>query len=71
MALASAREARGWYRRTSQWLGTQEAEERRMMMTQVIKVLTVAIPQERNGGSERRIKRPRKPRPNESASDSG
>ena len=62
MALSSAREARGWYRRSSQWLGTGEAEERRMLMTQVIKILTVAIPQERSGGSERRIRRARKPR---------
>ena len=59
MALASAREARGWYRRSSQWLGTDQAEERRMLLTQVIKILTVAIPRERSGGSERRIRRAR------------
>ena len=56
-ALASAREARGWYRRTSQWLGGGESEERRMLLTQIIKMLTVAIPRERNGASERRIRR--------------
>ena len=56
-ALSSAREARGHYRRTSQWLGSVAAEERQMMMTQIIKMLTVAIPRERNGASERRIRR--------------
>jgi four helix bundle protein len=59
-ALASAREARGWYRRTSQWLGVVETQERRMLLTQVIKMLTVAIPSERSGGSERRMRRPRR-----------
>jgi four helix bundle protein len=62
-ALASAREARGQYRRTSEWLGSEESEERRMMLTQVIKILTVTIPRERNGGSERRIRRAQKARP--------
>ena len=61
-ALASAREARGWYRRSRQWLGSRGAEERQMLMTQVVKKLTVTIPRERNGASERRIKRARKPR---------
>ena len=69
MALASAREARGWYRRSSQWLGTEEAAERRMLMTQVIKILTVAIPRERSGGSERRIRRARKRYRDEPAPD--
>ncbi|MGH9662400.1 MAG: four helix bundle protein [Bryobacteraceae bacterium] len=69
MALASAREARGWYRRSSQWLGTEEADERRMLLTQVIKILTVAIPRERSGGSERRIRRARKPHRENPASD--
>ena len=58
-ALASARESRGWYRRSRYWLGTDEAAERQMLMTQVIKILTVAIPDERNGGAERRIRRAR------------
>jgi four helix bundle protein len=69
IALSSAREARGWYRRSSQWLGTEESEERRMLLTQVIKILTVAIPCERRGGSERRITRARKPRRNGHTSD--
>ena len=69
MALASAREARGWYRRSSQWLGNEEAEERRLLLTQVIKILTVAIPRERSGGSERRIRRATKGRHDELASD--
>ena len=69
MALASAREARGWYRRSSQWLGNEEAEERRLLLTQVIKILTVAIPRERSGGSERRIRRARNGRHDELASD--
>ena len=56
-ALASAREARGQYHRTNQWLGNEESEERRMLLTQVIKILTVTIPRERSGGSERRIRR--------------
>ena len=59
-ALASARESRGWYRRSRHWLGSEEAAERQMMMTQVIKILTVAIPRERNGSSELRIRRARK-----------
>jgi four helix bundle protein len=54
-ALGSAREAREWYRRSSEWLGTAEAEERRMLLTQIIKILTVAIPRERGGASQRRI----------------
>ena len=69
IALASAREARGWYRRSSPWLGSQEAAERQMMLTQVIKILTVAIPDERGGGSERRIRRARKLRHDNRASN--
>ena len=59
-ALGSAREARGWYRRTGYWLGIPEAEERRMLLTQIVKILTVAIPLERRGASEQRIQRARK-----------
>jgi four helix bundle protein len=58
-ALASARESRGWYRRSRHWLGEDEATERQMMMTQVIKILTVAIPRERNRECEGRILRAR------------
>ena len=69
-ALASARESRGWYHRSRQWLGDVESEGRQMLMTQVIKMLTVTIPRERSGGSERRMRRPRRrDQPNDAAKD--
>ena len=61
-ALASAREARDWYRRSSYWLGAAESEGRRMLLTEIISILTVAIPEERDGACERRIQRARKNR---------
>lgn len=62
MALCSAREAREWYRDLGSWLGRSTAEERGMLLTRVIKILTVAIPQEREGASETRIRLARKRR---------
>lgn len=64
-ALASAREAREWYRDLGTWLGRSAAEERGMLLTRVIKVLTVAIPQEREGASEARIRAARERRAGE------
>jgi four helix bundle protein len=61
-ALCSAREAREWYRDLGLWLGTSDAEERGMLLTRVIKILTVAIPEEREGASETRIRLARKNR---------
>lgn len=57
VALGSAREAREWYRCSESWLGTEPAQERGMLLTRAIKILTVAVPQERAGASERRISR--------------
>ena len=56
-AMASAREAREWYRRVSPPLTQDAAADRRAMLSRVIKILAVAIPQERAGSSERRIRR--------------
>src|SRR5687767_12658331 len=60
-ALCSAREAREWYRDLGSWLG-RSAAERGMLLTRVIKILTVAIPEEREGASETRIRLARKNR---------
>lgn len=57
MALGSAREARDWYRRTIPWLGENSALERASLLTRVIKILLVAVPQERNGATEFRLRR--------------
>ena len=62
MALCSAREAREWYRDLGSWLGRSAAVERGMLLTRVIKILTVAIPEEREGASETRIRLARKNR---------
>ena len=59
IALGSAREARHWYRGTQTWLGRSVAEERGALLTRAIKILTVAIPRERQGESEQRIQRRR------------
>jgi four helix bundle protein len=56
-ALCSAREARDWYRRAIPWLGKAEAYERGALVTRVIKILLVAVPQERSGANEYRIRR--------------
>lgn len=69
-ALASAREAREWYRDLGFWLGRSAAEERGMLLTRVIKVLTVAIPQEREGASEARILAARERRASEAPAPS-
>jgi four helix bundle protein len=61
-ALCSAREAREWYRDVGSWLDRGAAEERGMLLTRVIKILTVAIPEEREGASETRIRLARKNR---------
>ena len=58
IALGSAREARHWYRGTQTWLGSA-AEERGALLTRAIKILTVAIPRERQGESEQRMQRRR------------
>ena len=57
IALGSAREAREWYRRCSRWLGASEALDRALLLTRVIKILTVAVPRERAGASETRMRK--------------
>ena len=54
-ALGSAREARDWYIRSERYL-KEIAHSRAMLLARVIKILTVAIPQERAGSSERRMR---------------
>jgi four helix bundle protein len=56
-ALGSAREGREWYRRLRFLLGDTAAQARASLLTRIIKILTVAIPRERDGESERRIAR--------------
>lgn len=55
-ALGSAREARDWYARADSQLEAGIALGRAKLLTRVIKILTVAIPQERAGSSERRMR---------------
>ncbi len=55
-ALGSAREAREWYARAARYLEPGMAMGRAKLLTRAIKILTVAIPQERAGSSERRIR---------------
>jgi four helix bundle protein len=57
VALSSAREAREWYRRVRDPVGHEEALGRALLLTRIIKILTVAIPEERAGASEERIRR--------------
>jgi four helix bundle protein len=57
MALGSTREARDWYRRAVPWLGESEALERAYLLTRAIKILVYAIPKEREGSSEDRIRK--------------
>ena len=57
IALGSTREAREWYRRSMSWLGQSAALERGYLLTRAIKILVTAIPQERTGSSEDRIRR--------------
>ena len=59
IALGSAREAKDWYRGLESWLGIQAVQERAALLTRAIKILTVAIPRERAGESERRLNRKR------------
>jgi len=54
-ALGSAREAREWYARADSHLAKGVAVGRAQLLTRAIRILTVAIPQERAGSSERRI----------------
>ena len=56
IALGSARESRERYRDVRSWLGIPAATERGMLLTRIIKVLTVAIPRDRAGESERRMR---------------
>jgi four helix bundle protein len=65
-ALCSAREGRDWYRRTIPWFGEREAYERAVLLTRVIKILLVAVPQERSGANEYRLRRGFKDRKRES-----
>lgn len=55
-ALGSAREARDWYVRTETWLKPGVGTGRIKLLTRVIKILTRAIPEERAGSSERRMR---------------
>jgi four helix bundle protein len=55
-ALGSAREARDWYARLPS-VGAEVALGRARLLTRIIKILNVAIPEERSGSSERRIRR--------------
>ena len=57
IALGSAREARSWYRRAARFLPDEAALERALLLTRAVKILKVAIPQERSGSSERRIRK--------------
>ena len=57
IALGSAREAREWYRRSAMWVGGDAALERARLLTRVIKILLVAVPQERAGASADRIRK--------------
>ena len=57
IALGSAREARDWYRRVVPYLGEAQALERAYLLTRAIKILVYAIPKEREGSSEDRIRR--------------
>ena len=56
-ALGSAREAREWYARAERFLESGQAIGRARLLTRIVKILTVAVPQERAGSSERRIRR--------------
>jgi four helix bundle protein len=56
IALSSAREARDWYRRARHVVGPEETLARTQLLTRIIKILTAAIPQERAGASEERIR---------------
>ena len=60
IALGSAREARDWYRRAIPWLGELDSFERAALLTRIIKILLVAVPQERNGATEFRLQSGRK-----------
>jgi four helix bundle protein len=55
-ALGSAREAREWYARVATVLPAGIALGRARLLTRAIRILTAAIPQERAGSSERRIR---------------
>ena len=55
-ALGSAREAREWYARVGAYLPPGIALSRCRLLSRAIKILTVAVPQERAGSSERRIR---------------
>lgn len=55
-ALGSAREARDCYARADYYLAQDLAFGRALLLTRVVKILTVAIPQERAGSSERRMR---------------
>jgi four helix bundle protein len=57
IALGSAREAREWYRRSIKWFGEEPALERAQLLTRVVRILLVAVPQERAGASEDRIRK--------------
>jgi four helix bundle protein len=56
IALGSAREARDWYARFADLLPREQAIGKCKLLSRVIRILTVAIPQEREGSSEKRLK---------------
>jgi four helix bundle protein len=57
IALCSARESREWYRDLATTLGRDHVRETAILLTRVIRILTKAIPAERAGSSEQRIRR--------------
>jgi len=69
IALGSARDSREWYHDLRTWLGRTTAEERGMLITRIIKILTVAIPRERAGECEKRIRQARPPSAGGSSAD--
>ena len=56
MALGFAREARDWYARYADVLPGDLAIGKCNLLSRVIRILTVAIPQERDGSSEMRLR---------------
>ena len=70
MALGSSREARDRYRGCTSVIGEAAVDERNELLTRAIKLLSTAIPAERAGASEERMRRAREKRSG-AATDSG